>query len=86
MPATPMFGLVARLIGAGIAEATEDDLEDQTVSVDSSCINSIGWRSDGVIIVDFKRGGTYSYSGTKELFDAFVAAPSKGAFFNSHFS
>jgi hypothetical protein len=84
-----ILGVIGRLIGAGIAkdllEGAEEDLEEQTVPVSSSCIRAIGYRSDGVITVDFIRGGTYSYEGSKELFLAFLAAPSKGQFFNSHF-
>lgn len=90
MPA--ILGVIGRLIGAGalraagtaLAKDQLEDLQDQTVSVSSSCINTIGYH-DGVIVVEFKRGGTYSYEGSPELFAAFVAAPSKGEFFNSHF-
>jgi len=79
-----------RLILAGLAAIRpgyedHDDLEEITIPVDSTAIRTIGWRGDGVITVDFVRGGLYSFAGTKDLFDAFAAAPSKGAFFNQHF-
>jgi len=56
------------------------------VPVTSSAITAIGYR-DGTIIVVFKRGGsiTYEYSGSEELFEEFVSAPSKGQFFNQVF-
>jgi hypothetical protein len=53
--------------------------------VSSSAIRGIGWRRGNIITVDFIRGGTYSYDGSFELFQAFAAAPSKGAFFNANF-
>lgn len=84
-----ILGVIGRFIAAGVVESLTDEaideLESQEIPVSSSCIRSIGWRSDGVITVDFIRGGTYSYEGSRELFLAFVAAPSKGEFFNSHF-
>jgi len=81
---------LARLIAVGLLKKalTEDDdeeHEDITIPVSSTAIRTIGWRSDNVITVEFIRGGSYSYEGDRELFDAFVAAPSKGEFFNSHF-
>jgi KTSC domain len=67
-------------LGPSTEEANE------VISVDSSCISQIGYR-DGVIMVQFKRGGSinYDYPGTYELFQEFKDAPSKGAFFNAHF-
>jgi len=81
---------LARLIAVGLLKRalTEDDdesSEDITIPVSSSAIRSIGWRPEGVITVEFNRGGTYNYAGDRELFDAFVAAPSKGTFFNQNF-
>jgi len=84
------MAILARLITVGLLkEALDDkdpdDLEEETVPVSSSAIRTIGWRSDGVITVEFNRGGTYSYAGSRELFDAFISAPSKGVFFNENF-
>jgi len=81
---------LAKLIAAGLlkkalTEGDEEENEDITIPVSSSAIRSIGWRSDGVITVEFIRGGTYSYEGDRELFDAFAASSSKGTFFNQHF-
>jgi hypothetical protein len=59
--------------------------EHVTIPVNSTAIRTIGWRSDGVIIVDFVRGGEYTYDGSFPLFMAFAASPSKGKFFNEHF-
>ncbi len=84
---------LARMIAAAIlAHSLDEDKEiaeltEENYPVSSSAIDEIGWRSDGVITVTFKRGGsrTYSYAGTYELFLAFLASPSKGEFFNEHF-
>lgn len=75
-------GVVQSLIG----DKEIDELENIEVPVSSSCIRSIGYRGDDVITVTFIRGGTYSYDGDKATFAAFVAAPSKGEFFNAHFN
>jgi KTSC domain len=82
---------IPRLLAIGLAairtgyEEDAEDLEEINLPVSSTAIRSIGWRGDGVITVEFIRGGTYSYEGTKEMFLAFASAPSKGAFFNEHF-
>jgi KTSC domain len=70
-----------RLLDTGEA----DEHEDMIVPVASTAISAIGWRKDGIISVTFHRGGTYTYDGDYELFQAFLAAPSKGQFFNSYF-
>ncbi|MEM6636258.1 MAG: KTSC domain-containing protein [Pseudomonadota bacterium] len=50
--------------------------------VSSSAIRQIEWNA-GVLSVWFRESGRYDYFGVpKELFEAFLAAPSKGAFYN----
>src|SRR5262245_42485889 len=70
-----------------LIDLPEEGLQPQTVPVDSSAIRSIGWNPIGIIIVEFHRGGsvTYTYDGSFELFTAFVLSSSKGKFFNDHF-
>jgi len=55
------------------------------VSVSSSAIRSVGYcRAERVLEVEFVRGATYRYWGvSQETYQAFVAAPSKGQFFNA---
>jgi KTSC domain len=73
------LGAFAKQLGIDISE------KGLTVPVSSSCISSIGY-SEGIITVEFKRGGdkSYDYPGTEEEFVAFVAASSKGEWFNAH--
>ena len=83
-----MAAALARFISYGILALGDDvteDLEEVTIPVSSTAIRTITWRGDGVIIVEFNQRGTYTFEGTRELFDAFVTAPSKGTFFNQHF-
>jgi KTSC domain len=84
--------LAGRLAGSELARAVFRDSEDATdehedmfVPVSSTAIRAIGWRKDGIIIVDFVRGGTYTYDGSYQTFQAFLSAPSKGQFFNQFF-
>lgn len=72
------------LLGKG-GDPPDGALASQTVPVSSSAIRSIGWRSDGIIVVEFRERGTYTYDGDYETFLAFVTAPSKGVFFNQNF-
>lgn len=92
-----ILGVIGRLIGPSTAgraiqsleaalEGEAEGEEEITVPVSSSAIRSISFRpSDNVITVEFIRGGSYDYEGTRELFEAFVGSSSKGEFFNSHF-
>jgi len=66
-------------------EETPELPEDITIPVSSSAIRAIGWRKEGVIVVEFNARGTYTYDGDYQLFQAFLAAPSKGGFFNAYF-
>lgn len=52
--------------------------------VESSVIRSIGWRK-GVLTVQFSSGVKYTYVlVTKDVFDKFLVAESKGKFFNAY--
>jgi KTSC domain len=85
---TEFSALAARLagpeVGNLIARLIQDNEHEIRVPVSSSAISAIGYKVGGIITVEFKRGGTYEYMGTEETFMAFLASPSKGAFFNAH--
>ena len=52
--------------------------------VSSSNIEAIGY-GDGLLIIEFKDGDRYSYSGvSQETFDELRTAPSVGRFFHLH--
>lgn len=55
------------------------------VRVSSSNIRSIGYDEGAQVLeVEFKSGGVYRYSGVpKAVYERFMAAPSKGRFFDS---
>ena len=55
------------------------------VSVNSSAISSVGYCSaERVLEVEFVRGAIYRYWGVSQgTYEAFVATPSKGQFFNA---
>lgn len=67
----------------GLGEALPEYLP-----VDSSFISAISFEPPDTITVFFKaeRSGknSYSYAGSRDLFDAFAASSSKGQFFNSN--
>lgn len=56
--------------------------EHTMIEVESSQIHSIGYDPKSkMLVVNFKRGGIYQYSDVpQEVFDQFMAAPSKGKF------
>ena len=56
----------------------------EMIYVDSSNIEAIGYDDDGQELhVQFLWGGQYAYHGVpREVFDAFLQAPSKGSFLN----
>jgi KTSC domain len=85
---TEFSSLAARIGGAEvgnlIANLIQENEHEIRIPVSSSAISSIGYNVAGIITVEFKRGGTYEYMGTEEVFMAFLASPSKGAFFNTH--
>ena len=82
------IGFVVRAVFIGLLENFGDDEDEKgkyrMVPVASSAISAIGYRDETIVVV-FRRGGTYEYSGSEELFEEFVAAPSKGQFFNQVF-
>lgn len=56
----------------------------QIIPVSSSNVAAIGYEN-GVIEVHFHSGAVYQYSdATEALFQAFLAAPSKGSFVHQH--
>lgn len=55
----------------------------EMMPVKSSNIAAAGWdASTSTLVIQFKEGKQYAYTGVPEsLYRAFLAAPSKGAFF-----
>lgn len=50
--------------------------------VESSFIEGVDYdESSGTLTVYFKAGGSYDYTVSKETYQAFLAAPSKGRYF-----
>ena len=57
---------------------------EQWVTVEnSSNVAAIGFDSENLILVLFKNGSLYSYNPGRGIFDAFLAAESKGSFIHS---
>ncbi len=53
--------------------------------VESSLLSSIGYWSDGTLELKFRSGVSYRYFAVPEtVVEAFLAAESKGAYFNRH--
>ena len=56
-----------------------------TIPVDSSWIRSVTYASDATLTVRFRRGTAYRYfTVPRAIFEAFLTAPSKGAYFTHH--
>ena len=54
-------------------------------TVSSSAISAISWQPNpDTITVLFRRGGSYDYPGSRDLYLDFVSAPSIGQYFNAH--
>jgi hypothetical protein len=55
------------------------------IPVDSSLIRSVTYGTDATLTVRFHRGAVYRYfTVPRTTLDAFLAATSKGAYFNRH--
>lgn len=52
--------------------------------VDSTNIAKAGYE-DGVMVLEFRSGGTYTYVGVSEdMFQSMLSSPSPGSFFSRH--
>jgi hypothetical protein len=55
------------------------------IPVDSSLIRSVTYGTDATLTVRFHTGAVYRYfTVPRSTLEAFLAAPSKGAYFNHH--
>ena len=55
------------------------------IPVDSSLIHSVTYASDATLTVRFHSGAVYRYfTVPRSILEAFLAATSKGAYFNHH--
>ncbi len=56
------------------------------IAVDSTCLDSVDYEpSTETMILDFDRGGVYSYATVPQaIYDALIAAASKGTYFNAN--
>lgn len=55
------------------------------VPVTSSLIRSVSYRTDATLTVHFHSGTVYRYfTVPRTIVEAFLAAPSKGAYFHDH--
>jgi len=55
------------------------------IPVDSSLIRSVSYGTDATLTVHFHSGAVYRYfTVPRTILDAFLAASSKGAYFNRH--
>lgn len=56
-----------------------------TLPVDSSLIQRVTYATDATLTVHFHNGAVYRYfTVPRSLLEAFLAAPSKGTYFNRH--
>ncbi len=76
--------LAAMAAAKKVSAPSSNPLEITMLQVDSSNIKAIGYAPDArVLQVDFLTGSRYRYSQVeRSIFDGFIAAPSKGKFFN----
>jgi hypothetical protein len=55
------------------------------IPVDSSLIRTVTYGTDATLTVRFHSGAVYRYfTVPRSIFEAFLAAPSKGTYFNRH--
>lgn len=55
------------------------------IPIDSSLIRSVTYATDATLTVRFRNGAVYRYfTVPRRILDAFLAATSKGAYFNRH--
>lgn len=87
MALAPLIGRIA--VGVAAKRALSRDEQEAEAErglstfVSSSAISRISWKDDQITVV-FRRGGTYSYPGSRELYQDFVNASSIGQYFNQY--
>ena len=84
---SPALLFIAIAVGCGDARPTASlPSETQVQQVQSSALESIGYdEGSRTLVITFKNGSTYEYSGVpRDVYGGLMAASSKGTYFNSH--
>ena len=77
---------LGRIGGVALGREIGDALEEQpvTLRVDSSFIREISWFPGDTLVVQMHTGKEWSYSCSRDIFEEFARAPSKGKYFNQN--
>jgi len=72
-------------VGRALSRDEQEEEAERGLStfVSSSAIKQISWKDEQITVV-FRRGGSYSYPGSREVYQDFIAAPSIGQYFNQY--